>query len=259
MNLEKIKILSTKFKNKFKKAENPKIIFYDLRENIFKYNTHLKFSETELVGLSFMIFLLNQGWHENKIVNQISNFMYIFEISEILNIAMDTCDRCDGGGEITCHECVGYGWVECGECRGEKEIECDECDGSGEIEDENCYNCGGDGFENCPTCMGQGEIKCDTCHGTQFTECDKCDGTGEIELLGYFEVQEFIFFSLNPKIKEKLDYLDLNSIIDDEFFDVIENDKYTILTNQINIKTSEFTKLADIGDFVFSDINENIF
>ena len=78
----------------------------------------------------------------------------------------DTCQECDGSGEIECYGCDGSGVIGC---------DCPECGGYGGIDD--CEECGGSGesSEDCILCSGIGTIFCENCDGTGAISDDEDD------------------------------------------------------------------------------------
>lgn len=67
----------------------------------------------------------------------------------------ESCEGCDGEGEIDCEDCVGTG-----------KVDCEECDGTGvDGNDVECESCE-DGEDDCESCDGSGKVDCADCGGS---------------------------------------------------------------------------------------------
>jgi hypothetical protein len=140
------------------------------------------------------------------------------------NFAMETCNDCDGDGDVDCEECGSSGFVRCSNCYGEGEercnncegkgsFDCEDCDGSGELEDgETCGNCNGSGDVKCDNCNGEGDVQCEYCDGSGDERCeecnsygkrtcDNCNGDGEIESDENYEVDLYCICSFDKNLK----------------------------------------------------------
>ena len=81
------------------------------------------------------------------------------------------CQVCDGGILLreTCEDCDGSGEVGCSNCGEEGDVECDNCEGDGEIEG-GCEYCDY-GRVECDDCDGSGEQECHLCEGSDYISC----------------------------------------------------------------------------------------
>ena len=94
----------------------------------------------------------------------------------------ETCEDCNGNGDITCDYCNGNGTVDCDECDSSGEVTCSECDGDGvDGAGDTCNECDGKGLLDCGNCAGEGYVDCDECNTTGRETCVTCDGNGEVE------------------------------------------------------------------------------
>jgi hypothetical protein len=84
------------------------------------------------------------------------------------NEITETCENCDGSGEVGCDYCGAEGEIECNACNGEGEVEggCDYCD-YGRVD---CDECGGGGEEECPVCEGAEYVRCIFDEGVNLNE-----------------------------------------------------------------------------------------
>lgn len=141
------------------------------------------YTPENLIKITFYIFSLmrTKGFElgDSMIKNCfVGNF---FEFGKD-DFAQDTCEQCNGNGQVECESCGGSGEYSCSKCNGDGEIECDTCEGDGEDSDgDACETCRGSGEIDCDDCEGSGSETCDECRGNGNETCGECDGNGEVE------------------------------------------------------------------------------
>jgi hypothetical protein len=143
-----------------------------------------RLSETDIYKVVFITFLMNKGEDISKIEDIVSNDLLLFKLTNYdePSTKRESCDECDGYGNIECDSCDGDGDIICNNCSGSGEVDCDECGGSGEDEEgDTCHYCDGGGTKPCDDCNGDGRNECSFCDGNGQNSCDYCDGSGEVE------------------------------------------------------------------------------
>jgi hypothetical protein len=181
---EKLKKLSKKVEGLISDGETPQLV-YDKLTLIAKkqkeYFNHL--GPDNLIKLVFYIYSIKKTNSFKLGDKMINNLSFIKLVQTEGNHTVNTCDECDGNGELDCELC-DRGEIECDECDGNGEVSCPDCGGDGrqmgdgELED--CEECDGTGNISCPDCGGEGVGLCDSCSDGK-NECSKCYGHGEIE------------------------------------------------------------------------------
>ncbi len=138
----------------------------------------------ELVRGIFVAYNLLNGDDDNTALqkaNRIYTIDYIKSESDEY-YGDETCEVCEGGGEVGCDTCDGQGYDNCSRCEGRGNEECGECNGDGVDEDDDvCSNCDGDGGMVCDDCDGDATVDCNDCEGSGRRECGECEGSGEVE------------------------------------------------------------------------------
>lgn len=139
----------------------------------------------EIVQLGYIIFFMFEGKTMEE-AKKMAEIIHMVIETEIKNIRpeQETCDDCDGNGDIECYECDGEG-----------EVECSYCDGEGEFE-------GSDGeMDTCGVCDGTGKESCSECYGDTTITCHECGGDGEIETgYDYVEYEETYWFFTSDEL-----------------------------------------------------------
>ena len=140
-----------------------------LRENLDLTNLYI----VKQISLTYLINPNVVDFTKDKIFLPTDMYLTIVEYTDDDYIITDEtewleCGECNGSGVETCYDCNGSG----------KDETCDVCDGSGEIEDPN----GGEGDTLvCDECDGSGEMNCYRCDGEGKYDCSYCGGDSEIE------------------------------------------------------------------------------
>lgn len=98
--------------------------------------------------------------------------------------ARETCQECQGKGNLTCNMCLGRTYTPCPVCN-ELGFEqpCYNCFGRGREPQNNdliCHVCNGTLRAICRTCQGQRGIPCGQCKGSGILSCPPCGGSGQI-------------------------------------------------------------------------------
>jgi hypothetical protein len=143
-----------------------------------------RLSKTDLYKVVYITFLMNKGMEIPQIEGAVTNNLLLFKLTNYdePSTKRESCDDCDGWGNIECDFCDGDGDIICNNCNGSGEVDCDECGGSGEDEEGNtCNYCDGVGNKPCDDCYGDGRNECSFCDGNGQNSCDHCDGSGEVE------------------------------------------------------------------------------
>ena len=169
--------LKIELKNYLRKSKN--IGFED--SNVYRtiYNflkKNLDITNSYIVKQISLTYLINPNvvdFTKDKIFLPRDMYLTIVEYTEDDYVVTDEiewvdCPECDGRGTEECYDCNGSG----------KDESCDECDGSGEIEDPNGEE--GDTLV-CDECDGSGEMGCYRCVGEGNYDCSYCGGDSEIE------------------------------------------------------------------------------
>lgn len=92
----------------------------------------------------------------------------------------NTCNKCNGNGQLQCNKCNGVGKITCFKCLGSGRLEYNSqgligyhapslnlvIHGQRVIKNSVCYKCGGAGELECLRCMRTGGVTCKKCSGT---------------------------------------------------------------------------------------------
>jgi hypothetical protein len=183
---EKLKKLAVKLSELIPKSETPQEVYDGLIPVMQKQSDYFKYlGPDNIVKLTFYIYSFKTTGKFNVGDNMISSLGFANVFTTEGNEYIETCNLCDGEGELDCENCNG-GEIRCVTCDGDGEVTCPACDGSGsgkEIGDgelEDCEVCNGTGNKKCEDCDGYGYFNCDYCDNGKYT-CEKCGGDGEIE------------------------------------------------------------------------------
>jgi len=115
---------------------------------------------SKLFSMAYFLWIENPDYTLEEIQKLLPNTGLVSTYSNDYESVKETCDECDGEGDLECENCEGGG-----------EVECPVCDGEGvDAEGDTCGECDGSRYVECTWCWGRGE-----------ENCDRCDGTGEIE------------------------------------------------------------------------------
>jgi hypothetical protein len=182
-----------------------------------------RLSETDLYKIIFISFFMNKNMELSQIEKIVTNDLLLFKLTNYDNPSTkrDSCDDCDGDGNIDCNNCDGDGDITCASCDGSGNEECKECDGSGEdSEGEYCSSCSGDGISDCNDCDGDGRKECNWCDGNGQHICDNCDGSGEVETdEEYYDANMLTFITNNNYVLSIKEDTILTNEVADELFD----------------------------------------
>lgn len=162
-------------------------------EGIYKLmitNEHLSFirqifNPEDIPVLVFVSYEISMGNDDPKIVDEIKNNLFYFNIFEFG----------DTENDVDCHECGGEGLVDCSQCDGTGLITCTDCDGTG-LDDEEY---------TCQTCDGEEKINCQFCDGDGRDNCDECDGRGALTYYDDIPYDLYYCVSYDKELKVDLD------------------------------------------------------
>ena len=183
----------------------------------------------------FAIPNINNTSEIGKIFEEIEGNLFVYSIVEVGGDTYETCEECNGNGEIDCHYCEGYG-----------EVDCEDCDSSGEDEE----------GEECSYCDGKGKKDCDEC-GSGYIRCEYCDGNGEIIRDNYVQITQEQYVSFNKNIFQKLELFEIENEISQEILNSITpQDNKTFLIFSEEGDSNDFNKF-DYGASVFCGLVKN--
>jgi hypothetical protein len=174
------------------------------------------------------------------------------------NTHKDSCDNCEGRGEIHCEDCYGAGNTECDECDGSGEVTCDSCDGDGREMGDNkwepCSDCEGAGVLTCGECDGQGRTLCRNCQGGGESECYACDGDGEVETDEDEYIRYFIV-TWDKYIKERCELTenDNNITMSEYEFDKLRDKYISLKIEEIADELAEWVEINEMYCTYYSD------
>jgi len=169
--------LKIELKNYLRKSKNIGFEDSDVYRTISNFlKKNLDITNRYIVKQITLTYLINPNvvdFTKDKIFLPTDMYLTIVEYTEDDYVVTDETDWVD------CPECDGWGTEECFDCDGSgKDESCDECDGYGEIEDPNGEE--GDTLV-CDECDGSGEMNCYRCEGSGNYDCSHCGGKSEIE------------------------------------------------------------------------------
>jgi len=204
--MEKHKLLSLvkKTANYFDDYSSPTSVYNSLWNDIHFKPLLDRMSPEDVILYSFLIPINNKQQDIDESYDRIEHNMYSVELIEIYNTEpIVDCPECRNGRE-TCDNCDGQGEILCTSCDGSGEEDCRYCDGSGVDEDsgEECDMCEGDGKQTCGLCNGSNYESCNYCGGDGEYTCGKCEGSGEVESEDKTEIQYLDYISWSNRWKE---------------------------------------------------------
>ncbi len=216
------------------------LIYDDLFKRILRSHTDYfnNFSPNDMLKLVIYIYSIknfNNTSVGDKIIENawVGNYLRYEED----DFEDETCDNCEGNGEIRCDNCDPDGNEECNTCSGSGSVFCESCGGDGEDDEGGeCDECNGTGELKCDQCEGAGLITCRSCGGDAYEICDECDGNGSIETekLKYVNTS---FMTWDPALIESFQNsyeLDKPIFIDSTFEDYKDENKLLILREDID-------------------------
>jgi len=234
MELDKLVVISNRFKSNFKNLIKPIDVFNKLKSqkiilDLIKMNI---LTGRDLFYLIFLIYLQNKNNSVDSILKLLTNFTFVIKVGFIDEIEpYDECENCGGIGEKNCFDCGGDGEIDCPEC---------------EYHD-----------ETCPVCDNFKTLTCPTCNERGMVECENCDGIGESVMYGKVGITRYSFLSVNPKLKDfLLDYVG-NVITEDLFFKINDDDLTILIKNDFIITEEYYHDKYEDGDYILHQIFEN--
>jgi len=194
-------------------------------------NEHLNFinkmfNPNEIPVLVFVAYEILMGNDNPKIVGEIYNNLFLFNIIEFG----------DTQNDIDCNSCDGTGKQDCDYCNGDGSIECNTCEGSGE--DDEGYTC--------DTCDGDGIEECDDCDGNGTFFCDECGASGHITVYDRIPFTSTIYASYNTKLKQILESKLLRNEDMDNFNVGSDNSLLVLEINEIYVDDSRSEDINDV-------------
>jgi hypothetical protein len=191
----------------------------------------------------------------DKLLNEIA-FAVVFETEG--NTYRESCQSCDGYGELDCDNCDGSGYERCDTCEGDGNMICSECDGEGTVigdyGEESCENCDGKGEVTCDECGGNGEINCSVCGGGGKEECTNCEGNGEVETDDW-EFTKYFIMTWDKYIKNRCEITENNSDItmSEYDFDRLRDNYVKLFINEDHADFFDFVKENEVYCINYND------
>lgn len=238
--MEKIISLSKKFADNKFRGKTP--------DDIYNYLIHDSFGKQMVQGLGpfnslklcFLTYLINLGKEPVSALKFVESNIFAFKTMEVnTNFTSDECDDCYGQASEDCHYCNNG------------QSDCNTCDGTGEDED----------GDSCGECDGDGTLSCEWCDGTGTVDCQTCDGTGEIEDYDTYEVTIYEYASVNNKLFQQIELVEVDHEIGSRLLNQITKDPLTILLSSDDDRvSSERAQNASEGETILvSMTNEKLY
>jgi len=194
--MEKYKLLSLvkKSADYFGDTTSPTYVYNSIWSNKNFKPLLDKMTPQDIIFYSFLVPTHLKEQDIDETYDRIEYNIYAVELIEIYNTEPEVdCPECNNGHE-SCDNCDGTGEIQCTSCDGSGEEDCRYCDGSGMDEDAG---------EECDMCEGDGKQTCEECNGTKYESCNYCGGDGDVNCINcYGEGQ------LQTDEKTEIQYLD---------------------------------------------------
>lgn len=198
-----------------------------LRKDIHLKPIIKKMNESDL--LMFYFIISSEGL-PGDVIKEVQSNLHEIIMFESNGYLSRSCDSCNDGLQ-SCDWCDGNGNVECSECDGDGNVSCDTCDGSGEDEEGNpCDECVGVGEKTCDLCGGKKESECDRCNGDGYDTCPDCDGSGDVTDESEVTLNTHYIYTYDPKVVS----LFQNEVDKENSFKSVFNSNPMILKNLID-------------------------
>ena len=238
------------------KNQNPTGIYRSiLNDGHYEVLSHV-LKAKDLVIYSLLVPRFNMGSDIDEDYDRIEYNMFTIKLGEIYNNEPEIdCPECNNGYE-SCDNCDGTGEVECDRCDNTGSTDCEYCDGTGQDEEgDSCDSCEGTGKESCNYCYGGGYESCDYCGGDGDVTCGNCDGNGKILSQEDVELYYYDFISWSGRWKSFFSRVKEDEQIDHEDYDNFSNNNQTLMLRTFEQLSDEYEGY-DNGDVFFFKMNE---
>lgn len=264
--MEKHKLLSlvNKTSHYFDDYSTPTSVYNSLWRDIHFKPLLNKMSPEDIIFYSFLVPVKMKGQDIDETYDNIEHSMYSVELVEIYDTEPEVdCPRCNSGYE-SCDNCDGRGEIECDRCDSTGYNDCEYCDGTGRDEEDNeCSSCEGSGKDACSYCYGSGNESCDYCGGDGEVSCEYCDGNSTIHSQESSMIEYIDYLSWNSRWKEYFFNKKPDEQIDSEDAKNFNFNNQTILLGTSQVITEDYQGYEN-GDVILyvakdtKDLNLNL-
>lgn len=251
--MEKHKLISlvTKTGKSFKN-QNPTGIYQSIiSDGHYEALSHV-LKAKDLVIYSLLVPRFNIGSDIDEDYDRIETNMFTIELAEIYNSSPEIdCPTCHNGYE-SCDNCNGTGEIECDRCDNTGYVDCDYCDGMGrDEEDESCGPCEGTGKETCTYCYGSGNESCGYCGGDGEITCSDCEGIGNIVREEESEIRYTDFVSWSGRWRMYFSNINHHEQLDSEDARNFSFNNLTLMLREYYEMSEEYEGYVEGDTFLF--------
>lgn len=202
----------------------------------YEYNEYLdSLLKNNCINSKENFYLKQIQMNANEALRSADSSCVVYEFESVS--CFESCDVCNGNGEVYCSSCGGNGRYSCSSCGGYGQENCRSCGGSGRQYNtlgeryESCSGCGGSGKISCYGCGGSGTKYCSSCGGSGKKTCNACDGSGDVTVIYTPIFQAIASATIRAQTKNP-EFAELSN----GFVDIVKSYKINELCKNLNFE-----------------------